>query len=43
MKLIRFGVAGNERPGLITGDKYVDVSSFVKDYTEDFLDRKSVV
>ena len=39
MKLIRFGVAGNERPGLITGDKYVDVSSFVKDYTEDFFEQ----
>ena len=39
MKLIRFGVAGNEKPGLIIGDKYVDVSSFVKDYTEDFFEQ----
>ena len=37
MKLIRFGVAGNEKPGLIIGDKHVDVSSFVKDYNEDFF------
>ena len=39
MKLIRFGVAGNEKPGLIIGDKNVDVSSFVKDYTEDFFEQ----
>ncbi len=38
MKLIRFGVAGNEKPGLIIGDKYVDVSSFVKDYNEEFFE-----
>jgi 2-keto-4-pentenoate hydratase/2-oxohepta-3-ene-1,7-dioic acid hydratase in catechol pathway len=37
MKLIRFGNAGNEKPGLIIGDKHFDVSSFVKDYNEDFF------
>ncbi len=39
MKLIRFGVAGNEKPGLIIRDKYVDVSSFVKDYNEEFFEQ----
>ena len=39
MKLIRFGAACNEKPGLIIGDKYVDVSSFVKDYNEDFFEQ----
>ncbi len=39
MKLIRFGVAGYEKPGLIIGDKHVDVSSFVKDYNEDFFEQ----
>ncbi len=38
MKLIRFGMAGNEKPGLIMGDTYVDVSSFVKDYNESFFE-----
>ena len=38
MKLIRFGMAGNEKPGLIMGDTYVDVSSFVKDYNEEFFE-----
>jgi 2-keto-4-pentenoate hydratase/2-oxohepta-3-ene-1,7-dioic acid hydratase in catechol pathway len=39
MKLIRFGVAGNEKPGLIITDKYMDVSSFVKDYNEEFFEQ----
>ena len=39
MKLIRFGIAGNEKPGLMVGDKHVDVSSFVKDYNEDFFEQ----
>ena len=39
MKLIRFGMAGNEKPGLIIGDTYVDVSSFVKDYNEEFFEQ----
>ncbi len=39
MKLIRFGIAGNEKPGLIIGDTYVDVSGFVKDYNEEFFEQ----
>lgn len=42
MKLIRFGVAGNEKPGLIIRDKYVDVSSFVKDYNEEFFEQNGL-
>ncbi len=37
MKLIRFGESGNEKPGIIEGEKWHDVSSFVKDYDEDFF------
>lgn len=32
-------MAGNEKPGLIIGDTYVDVSSFVKDYNEEFFEQ----
>ena len=39
MKLIRFGMAGYEKPGLIIGDTYVDVSGFVKDYNEEFFEQ----
>jgi 2,4-didehydro-3-deoxy-L-rhamnonate hydrolase len=37
MKLIRFGKPGNERAGVIIQDKRYDVSSFIKDYDEDFF------
>lgn len=37
MKLIRFGEPGKEKPGLISGDKWFDVSSFIKDYDEEFF------
>lgn len=37
MKLIRFGESGKEKPGIIEGEKWYDVSSFVKDYNEDFF------
>jgi 2-keto-4-pentenoate hydratase/2-oxohepta-3-ene-1,7-dioic acid hydratase in catechol pathway len=37
MKLIRFGEAGKEKPGVIINDKQYDVSSFVKDYDETFF------
>jgi len=39
MKLIRFGEVGKEKPGLIINDKRYDVSSFIKDYDEDFFAR----
>lgn len=37
MKLIRFGEAGKEKPGVVIGEKSFDVSSFVRDYDEDFF------
>jgi 2-keto-4-pentenoate hydratase/2-oxohepta-3-ene-1,7-dioic acid hydratase in catechol pathway len=37
MKLIRFGEPGKEKPGIIKEEKWYDVSSFVKDYDEDFF------
>ncbi|GGI24541.1 fumarylacetoacetate hydrolase family protein [Pedobacter mendelii] len=37
MKLIRFGEAGFEKPGVIINDKYYDVSSLVTDYNEAFF------
>lgn len=38
MKLIRFGEAGKEKPGVIIGDKRYDASSIVKDFNESFFD-----
>ncbi|MEJ8817627.1 fumarylacetoacetate hydrolase family protein [Lacibacter sp. H407] len=37
MKLIRFGEAGNEKPGVCINQEYFDVSGFVKDYDETFF------
>ncbi|PWS28790.1 ureidoglycolate lyase [Pedobacter yonginense] len=37
MKLIRFGEAGFEKPGVIIGDEYYDVSALVSDYDEAFF------
>ena len=37
MKLIRFGEAGKEKPGVIINEKRYDVSSVIKDYDEDFF------
>jgi len=40
MKLIRFGKAGIEKPGIITKEeKWLDVSSFREDYNQQFLER----
>lgn len=38
MKLIRFGEAGKEKPGVIIGEKMFDTSSIVEDYNEAFFD-----
>ncbi len=38
MKLIRFGEAGKEKPGIILDEMWYDVSSFVKDYDEAFFE-----
>jgi len=37
MKLIRFGTAGQEKPGVIINDTWFDVSHLVKDYNETFF------
>jgi 2,4-didehydro-3-deoxy-L-rhamnonate hydrolase len=37
MKLIRFGAAGQEKPGVIIGEKRFDVSSLVSNYDESFF------
>ncbi len=37
MKLIRFGEAGNEKPGIIINEKYFDVSDYVRDFDENFF------
>lgn len=38
MKLIRFGHAGQEKPGVIINDKRYDVSGFIPDYNETFFE-----
>ncbi|TDD97787.1 fumarylacetoacetate hydrolase family protein [Flavobacterium cellulosilyticum] len=38
MKLIRFGEASKEKPGILIGDKRYDVSSIVSDYNEAFFE-----
>jgi 2,4-diketo-3-deoxy-L-fuconate hydrolase len=37
MKLIRFGEAGKEKPGVHIDGKNYDVSGFIKDYDESFF------
>lgn len=37
MKLIRFGEAGKEKPGIYSEGQSYDVSAFIKDYDEDFF------
>lgn len=39
MKLIRFGEAGKEKPGVLIGDKRLDVSAVIDDYNEAFFER----
>ena len=43
MKLIRFGEPGKEKPGIIENDKWYDVSSFIKDYDEDFFTNDGII
>jgi 2,4-didehydro-3-deoxy-L-rhamnonate hydrolase len=42
MKLIRFGAPGHEKPGIITGEKRLDVSSIVTDYNESFFEENGL-
>ncbi len=39
MKLIRFGETGKEKPGVIIGEQWYDVSACVQDYNEDFFEQ----
>jgi 2,4-didehydro-3-deoxy-L-rhamnonate hydrolase len=38
MKLIRFGEAGKEKPGVLAADKRLDLSSVIDDYNEVFFE-----
>lgn len=42
MKLIRYGAPGQEKPGVIIGEKYYDVSHLVKDYDEQFFSGNAI-
>lgn len=42
MKLIRFGAAGQEKPGILIGEKRFDVSSIVTDYNETFFEENGL-
>ena len=42
MKLIRFGAAGQEKPGILIEEKRFDVSSIVADYNESFFEEKGL-
>ncbi len=42
MKLIRFGELGKEKPGILIGEKRLDVSSVVEDYNESFFENNGL-
>lgn len=42
MKLIRFGSLGQEKPGILIGEKRFDVSSIVADYNEAFFEKNGL-
>lgn len=42
MKLIRFGEAGKEKPGILIGEKRYDVSSIATDYNETFFEENGL-
>jgi 2-keto-4-pentenoate hydratase/2-oxohepta-3-ene-1,7-dioic acid hydratase in catechol pathway len=42
MKLIRFGEPGKEKPGILIGEKRLDVSSVVDDYNEAFFENNGL-
>ncbi len=42
MKLIRFGQPGEEKPGILIGEKRLDVSSVVEDYNESFFENNGL-
>jgi 2,4-diketo-3-deoxy-L-fuconate hydrolase len=42
MKLLRFGEAGKEKPGVLSGDERIDVSSFGEDFGESFFEADGI-
>ncbi|AZA84900.1 ureidoglycolate lyase [Chryseobacterium lactis] len=42
MKLIRYGAEGQEKPGVIIGEKYYDVSHLVNEYDEQFFSGNAI-
>lgn len=42
MKLIRFGTLGQEKPGILVGEKRFDVTSMVQDYNEAFFEENGL-
>jgi 2,4-didehydro-3-deoxy-L-rhamnonate hydrolase len=42
MKLIRFGEAGHERPGVIINDDWFDVSDYIDEYDEEFFENDGI-
>ena len=38
MKLIRYGAARHEKPGIIHNDRWLDVSEYFEDYNEAFFE-----
>lgn len=43
MKLIRFGQAGKEKPGIqLEDEKRIDISNFGSDYTEEFFENQGI-
>jgi 2,4-didehydro-3-deoxy-L-rhamnonate hydrolase len=42
MKLIRFGEAGKEKPGVIINDAWFDVSGYTTDYDENFFENNGL-
>lgn len=42
MKLMRFGEAGKEKPGVCINNEYYDVSGFIPDYDENFFNNNGL-
>jgi 2,4-diketo-3-deoxy-L-fuconate hydrolase len=42
MKLIKYGTAGKEKPGVIINDKWYDTSALGFDYNEDFFEKNGL-
>ncbi len=42
MKLIRFGEAGKEKPGIVLNEKHYDVSAHIRDFNEAFFENGGI-